>query len=55
MSVTLNGKKGMKNPTSYPAVETAYSVASGDFNNDGTRDFAVPDYSRAVTAIVLSK
>ncbi|MFN8112738.1 MAG: VCBS repeat-containing protein [Solirubrobacterales bacterium] len=55
VSVLYNGKKGLKSPKNYPAVAEAYSVASGDFNRDGIRDFAVPDYSNSKTAIVLSK
>lgn len=54
VSVTFNSKKGLKSPKDYPAVSEAYSVASGDFNNDGIRDFAVPDYQNPRTAIVLS-
>ena len=54
-SVLYNGKKGLKSPKNYPAVAEAYSVASGDFNRDGIRAFAVPDYSNSKTAIVLSK
>ena len=55
VTVLFNGKKGLKAPKSYPAADEAYSVASGDFNRDGIRDFAVPDFSNPATAIVLSK
>ena len=54
-SVLYNGRKGLGEAVDYPAVSEAYSVATGDFNRDGVRDFAVPDFGDEVTAVVLSK